>query len=235
MLNWRSWVTNLTLPLATVAIGGMMLSLPSRSLAAPAKVFVPFLERIQQDLPASFAMRLPQQIQLGYPADDEFIGSLQVRVLASDAPEGLTVGLYSRGQESHRCRIGTFAVVSANSAIAQQTFRQHRVSATPIQLTDDIRGYVLEHQSEPTATRTVSIMWRQDGLFYTIEFAAPERQNMLYMAVSMANNEPIYALNTALRGVPARTATDATAAAQWQIGDRQFQKELRLEDAVATD
>jgi len=33
-------------------------------------------------------------------------------------------------------------------------------------------------------------MWQQDGMFYTVSFANPERQNMLYMAVYMANEAP---------------------------------------------
>ncbi|WP_190342100.1 hypothetical protein [Leptolyngbya sp. FACHB-36] len=173
--------------------------------AAPADIFRSRLDQIQQALPPRFAMRLPTQILLGGPADEEFIQSLRVHVFASDTSPGLTIGLYSCGEGSPFCLIGTFAVASPNDAIVQQELKQHRAAANPIQLTPRIQGYVLDGSTKRPVSMFSSIMWQQDGFIYSVSFAEPERQNMLYMAVSMATGEPIYALNPTLRSRPAET------------------------------
>lgn len=175
--------------------------LPVKSVAAPAKAFVPHLDQIQRSLPPNFAMRLPQQILLGDPADEEFVDSLTVQVLPSTEPRGMSIALYSCNPNSPLCWIGTFSVASADSASAQASYRRHQMAA-PIQLNDTIRAYVLEEPRSQPPSQVSSMMWQQDRVFYTIQFASPERQNMLYMAVSMVNSEPIYALNPILRDLP---------------------------------
>jgi hypothetical protein len=204
MLYGQRRVRGCGLPLFVLPLFVLPLFAPLRAIAAPAKVFLPHLERIQQRLPPRFVMRLPQEILLGGPADTEFIEELTVRVLVSPVPQGLTVGLYSCETEAPQCLVGTFTVMRADSAIAQREFQQYLAGATPIQLTNSIRGYVRDLPSRRLPIMTSSVMWEQEGMFYTIRFAAPERQNMLYMAVSMANNQPIYALNPTLRDIPAR-------------------------------
>jgi len=177
----------------------------AEAIATPANVFRPHLDRIRQNLPSQFAMRLPSRILLGDPADDEFINRLIVKVFAFDSPPSLIVGLFSCEDGSPFCQIGTFSVGSASAPTVQRAWQQHIAAAAPIQLTPSIRGYVLDKRTVPIPATASSVMWQQGDMIYTVSFAAPERQNMLYMAVSMANSEPIYALNRALRDLPART------------------------------
>lgn len=169
------------------------------ALAQPANVFARHLDRIRQNLPPRFVMRLPSQVLLNEPADDAFIQTLTVRITTADSPPRLTVGLYSCEDDSQFCRIGTFSAANAQSAQAQQEYQQHIAAAAPIQLTKTIYGYVLMGTAKRPPSAFSSVMWRQDGMFYTVSFANPERQNMLYMAVYMANNDPIRA-NSAVSG-----------------------------------
>jgi len=171
-------------------------------LAVPAKVFTPHLDRIRQNLPPKFVLRLPSKILLSDPADDEFIEGLKVRITTADSPPRITVGLFSCDDDSQFCRIGTFSAESIRSPTAQQDYQQHVAAAAPIQLTTTIRGYLLAGTQRQPPSAFSSVMWQQDGMFYTISFANPERQNMLYMAVSMANDEPIAATNAALKTAP---------------------------------
>jgi hypothetical protein len=201
MRDWRKWRIELAVPMMIFPVWLATMLSPAQAVAAPAKVFSAYLDRIQQNLPPQFAMRLPAEVLLGGPADEEFLERLIVRVMPSTTPLGLTVGLHSCQEDSPFCLIGTFSVISGNSPIAQQEYRQHRAAASPIQLTKYLRGYVLERTAALFPSRMSSVMWQQGNLFYTIKFSAPERQNMLYMAVSMANAEPIYALNPVLRGL----------------------------------
>ena len=178
----------------------LFLSLTDRStiaLARPASVFAPHLDRIRKNLPPNFVLRLPSQVLLNEPADEEFIQKLTVRIVTSDSPSRFTVGLYNCEDDSQFCRIGTFSTEAATTPEAQQDYQQHVAAASPIQLTKTIRGYVLMGTAKHPPSAFSSVMWQQDGMFYTISFANPERQNMLYMAVYMANNDPITASKTA--------------------------------------
>lgn len=185
--------------LRQLAIISLWLSLTNGAIAIanPASVFVQHLDRIRQNLPPKFVMRLPSQVLLNEPADDAFIQTLTVRLTTADSPPRFTVGLYSCEDDSLFCRIGTFSAANAQSAQAQQEYQQHIAAAAPIQLTKTIHGYVLMGSVKQPPSAFSSVMWLQDGMFYTISFANPERQNMLYMAVYMANNDPITANSTA--------------------------------------
>lgn len=200
---WRAAVAVSVTAFSVLLTG---LTTATKTLAAPADVFAPHLDRIQQALPPKFIMRLPPAILLSYPADEEFIETLIVRVVSSGSPEGLTIGLYSCADNSPYCLIGTFSVFSLNASIAQQHYQQHQAAAAPIQLTDTVQGYVSDKIATQFPFQMSSVMWQQDDLFYKLHFATPERQNMLYMAVSMANEAPIYALNPILRDIQAQTS-----------------------------
>lgn len=179
MRDWRKWQTGLAVTILSFPVWLATVMSAVQAIAAPAKVFSAHLDRIQQNLPPHFVMRLPAEVLLGGPADEEFLEQLIVRVIPSKAALGLTVGLYSCQEESPFCLIGTFSVISGNSPIAQQEYRQHRSAASPIQLTKHLRGYVLERNAALFPSRISSVMWQQGDLFYTIKFSAPERQNML--------------------------------------------------------
>lgn len=202
MLLWRKGYYNASAKwfFGGIAVTALCLSLTDVStiaVASPARVFVQHLDRIRQNLPPNFVMRLPSQVLLSEPADDEFIQNLMVRIATADSPPRLTVGLYSCEDDSQFCRVGTFSAMDANTPQAQQDYQQHVAAVAPIQLTKTIRGYVLMGTAKQPPSAFSSVMWQQDGMFYTVSFANPERQNMLYMAVYMANNEPISASKAA--------------------------------------
>ncbi|MBD2038068.1 hypothetical protein H6F76_24255 [Leptolyngbya sp. FACHB-321] len=189
----------------TVAALWWLASGSAIAVAAPADVFMPHLDRIRQNLPPNVVMRLPSQIRLSYPADEEFIQTLAVRISTSDSPPRITVGLFSCEDDSPFCRIGTFSAVNTAIAQAQQDYQKHMAAAAPIQLARTIRGYLLMGTAKQPPSEFSSIMWQQDGMFYTVSLANPERQNMLYMAVYMANEAP-FTNNTALRKAPLKSA-----------------------------
>ncbi|XHX80494.1 MAG: hypothetical protein RBJ76_11355 [Stenomitos frigidus ULC029] len=191
--------------IVVAALGWMVLD-PLSAIAAPAKVFAPHLDRIRQNLPPNVVMRLPSQILLGYPADDDFIQTLTVRIITSDSPPRLTVGLFSCEDDSLFCRIGTFSVAQAATAQARQDYQQHIAAAAPIQLARTIRGYLLMGTAKQPPSAFSSVMWQQDGMFYTVSLANPERQNMLYMAVYMANSAPIVVNNATSKKAPLKPA-----------------------------
>lgn len=162
-----------------------------RVVAAPATVFTPHLEQIQRALPPDLALRLPAKILLGGPADDEFIEQLTVKLFSSTSPPGLTIGLFSCTNGPQPCLVGSFSADSRNSLVAQQEYKRHVAAAAPIRLANGVRGYLLEGTVRQPTSIFSSVMWEQDNVYYTVSFLVDERQNLLNMAASMANNNPI--------------------------------------------
>jgi hypothetical protein len=78
-----------------------------------------------------------------------------------------------------------------SSSTAQAELARHQKTGLRITLKGDVFGYVVDNQTQ-SATPFTSVMWTQDNMIYTLSFPQTERQNMLYMALSMANSDSIF-------------------------------------------
>jgi len=114
----------------------------------------------------------------------------------------LVVGLYTCEDSSQFCLVGTFSVSSIRSEIAQQQYAKHRSAVMPVTLAPKIRGYLLDGPLLRPRSEFSSVMWQQDGRFYSIRFAYPERQNILFMAKLMANGDPVVSSNPEFKEPP---------------------------------
>ncbi|WP_143467792.1 hypothetical protein [Leptolyngbya ohadii] len=170
-------------------------SLTDRAIARPAPVFVPYLSQIQRAIPPNAEMRLPAQILLGGPGGLN-PDLLLVKVLPTTAPPRLTVSLFTCGERTTSCLIGSFAAQPIASSTAQRELRRHQATATSITLTDQVRGYLIDGLRQNPTSDISSLMWQQDDIVYTISFPASERQNILYMARQMAVASPLKPLQT---------------------------------------
>lgn len=159
--------------------------------AVPADVFIPHLDKISQELPPNLVMRLPSQIMLSGPADQDFIEQLIVKVFPSQSPPGMTIGLFTCEISPQPCLIGSFSVDRKDSESAQIEQKKHQAAAAPIKLAEGVRGYFLPGDSLKPTSRFSSVIWEQNGLVYTVSFFSGERQNILNMAQSMATSPPI--------------------------------------------
>lgn len=159
--------------------------------AHPAPVFLPHMGLIQSNLPEGLAMRLPTGIPLNGPADIED-DKLVVRVFPSKTPQSFTVSIFTCDRSPYPCLLGSFSVAKKTDASAELELERHRAIGDRIPLTTNIRGYLIEgpHQNPPYQFST--LMWQQNGMIYTISFPATERENMVLMAVSMAQEQPLY-------------------------------------------
>jgi hypothetical protein len=182
---------------AALVVGG---SSP-KAAAVPADIFRPHLDQISQTLPPNLVMRLPSQISLSGPGDQDFIDELIVKVFPSQSPPGMTVGLFTCDIGPQPCLIGSFSVESKNSESAQIELKKHQAAAAPIKLAEGVQGHFLPGSSLKPASRFSSVIWEQNGLVYTVSFFSGERQNILNMAYSMANNPPINRVVTRQRMV----------------------------------
>lgn len=174
---------------------GLAMSLSSavETIAAPAAVFTPYIDRIRQRLPPNFEMRLPAEITLGdaIPLEPDEINQLVVRIFSTPAPARLTVSLFTCESSPFPCLVGSFAVDSARDANAQRELNLHRARQSPISLASGIEGYYRDGTRQTPPSDFSSVMWQQNDMIYTVSFLAQERQNILNMAASMARESPI--------------------------------------------
>ncbi len=176
--------------LGAFAAGLAVLISAANAVAQPAEVFTAHLDTIQRNLPPSHTMRLPNRILLGEAAAFD-TNELIVRVFPSTTPPRLTVSLFTCERGPFPCLVGSFMVESQISPHAQRELNRHRAMAAPITLAPDVTGYLLEGPSQNPVSSFSSIMWPQDNMIYTVSFLAHERQNILYMAASMARQAPL--------------------------------------------
>lgn len=180
--------------LAAWLIGGFSLigglGHPSIAVARPAAIFDPYLYPIRQALPPNYEMRLPAEVVLtAGPGLDP--AELIIRLLPTDSPPRLTIGLFTCDRSPFPCLVGGFTVESGQSESAQRALNDHRQSGSPITLATGIQGYLQDGPTLTPPSEFSSLMWEQRGMIYTISFLAAERENILTMGKSMANQLPL--------------------------------------------
>lgn len=185
----RAWMVGL--------ISGLLLSQVKLASARPAALFNPYLYQIRQELPPNYEMRLPSAIILtaGPGLEPE---NLIVKLMPTGSPPRLTIGLFTCEQSPFPCLVGGFTVDSSTSTSAQQELSRHRLQGNPITLAQGVRGYLREGPSLKPASEFSSLMWEQGGMIYTISFLAAERENILTMGRSMANQVPLRSIQQAM-------------------------------------
>lgn len=188
MIMDRSWFA---LAVTVGVLGNVM-----DGFARPAPVFQPHLEQIRQELPPDYIMRLPAEILLGGPGHLH-PNDLIVKVLPTSSPARMTVSLFTCERGPYPCLVGSISAESATSSNAQRELNRHEAMNTPITLANGVIGYFREGSSLTPPSDFSSVMWEQDGMIYTVSFLASERQNILYMARSMATEPPILSLQVA--------------------------------------
>ncbi|MBD2194010.1 MULTISPECIES: hypothetical protein [Calothrix] len=173
-----------TLPVVLAVLGS---TFPATAL--PSEVFTAQLPEIQENIPAGYGMRLPEHIRLGDGSERDLLSKLTVRVFPS--PRGLIVGLFNCEAATTPCLVGTFSTDNPNSVSALYEFAKHKAKGDEISLAKNIQGYFLDGNEQNPKLPFSSLMWKQDGIIHTVSFPAKERQNILFMGYSMANQPAI--------------------------------------------
>lgn len=177
------WLTSLI----TLAILGSTWEVCARPIAAS----VLNLERIQSSVPVGLVMRLPTDILLSDPSDIEE-SKLIVRVFPSETPLSFTVSLFTCKENPYPCLVGSFSVDRSTSPSAKRELERHQTLGDRITLTPNVTGYLIEGPLQNPSYVFSTVIWQQEDMIYTISFPAIERQNILFMAASMARGKPIY-------------------------------------------
>lgn len=153
------------------------------SAPAPADLFRPYLDRIQQNLLDDWVMRLPHQEALLQALDLE-PQAYSVGLMSATLPAQLRLTLFDCEDALPSCFVSSFAVEDEATAALHESWPPLRPDAW-ITLTPEIEAYL---QTGPTFSL---VRWQQDDLIYTVKFPSEAQQRWLYLARSMANAHPI--------------------------------------------
>lgn len=173
------------LAVACLAIAATLPLSPARAES----VFEPYKESIREQIPAGLALRLPSEI-LVTPVKEQAIDNFTVRVFVNQRPPRLTISLHSC-QTGNPCLLGSFVTQRADDTEAKRELERHRRNGLRITLKPNVAAYVIDSAQPQSSTAFATMMWEQDNMIQTLSFPQSERQNMMYMALSMANADPI--------------------------------------------
>ena len=190
--KWRIINRSFAISLGALAQGCLLvLNSPSVVFARPASVFTSHLEEIQSNLPVGLAIRLPAELRMARLLDiDE--SRLIVRVFPSETPLSFTVSLFTCSRGSFPCLLGSFSANSKTNVSAQRELQKYKEKGDRITLAPNVEGYLIEGPEQNPSYSFSAVMWEQNNIIYTINFPAIERQNILFMALSMAQEQPLY-------------------------------------------
>jgi hypothetical protein len=172
----------------------LMISQPIYAL--PADIFAPHLQSIENELPTGLTFRLPSYFSI-FQHSDINPNDLIITRFASDFPLKYNLSVFTCKEGIYSCLLSSFSVERADSVERFNELLYYSNHGDPILLNSDyqgylIRGYLIDGNKHNPPSPFSSILWQQDYMIYTISFPATERQSLLYMAFSMAQENPIY-------------------------------------------
>ena len=186
-MMWSNFIQRVSI-LSVLAIAAALPINPAQAES----VFDPYKEILSEQIPLGLSLRLPDQLLLNQ-AKEIGIENFTVRVFVSQNPSRFTLSLHSCPQGSNQpCLLGSFVTENANNQMAQSELKRHENQGARITLDSGIFGYVIDSDRPRGSDDFATIMWAQDNMIHTLSFPQAERQNMMYMAVSMAKSDAIF-------------------------------------------
>ncbi|MEG4286312.1 hypothetical protein QUB68_24590 [Microcoleus sp. A006_D1] len=182
--------------MATLTILGIGAFIKPQFVSAePASIFRPLLRDIQRQLPRGMVMRLPAAIPNppsgipGYrptiiPSNDREGGYFGIVLVTSNCPETRLVAV---------CDTGRIIVEKRNSN-TNQRLREDQQQGSSIKLKTGVRGFYRSY-IQPTRGQMNEISWEQDGMIFRVMSRSMSQEQVINVAISMANELPIKPTN----------------------------------------
>jgi len=184
---------SLIVSLAILGVGVLTRNQPAN--AEPASIFRPLLRDIQRQLPRGMVMRLPAVIPNppsglpGYrptiiPSNDREGGYFAIVLVTSNCPETRLVAV---------CDTGRIIVEKRNSN-TNQRLREDQQQGSSIKLKTGVLGFYRSY-IQPSRGQMNEISWEQDGMIFRVMSHSMSQEQVINVAISMANELPIKAKN----------------------------------------
>jgi hypothetical protein len=176
-------------------LGVCCLTKPQPAIAEPASIFRPFIRDIQTQLPKGMVMRLPAVI----PKPPSGIPGYRPAIISFNAPEGgsLAIILVTSNCPETRlvavCDTGRIVVERRNSN-TNQKLREDQQQGSSIKLKTGVRGFYRSY-IQPSRGQMNEISWEQDGMIFRVMSRSMSQEQVINVAISMANELPIKSTN----------------------------------------
>lgn len=158
--------------------------------ARSADIFTPYLPEIKNSLPKRWVMRLPSVVLFRYTPEANN-NKLIVRVFSANTPPAINVSLFTCETGIQPCLLASFTADKQDSFNGKEAFKKHKDAGRVVSLDNNIKGYILAGPLQKQPVPFWSIMWEQDGMFYTVSVMDRERERLRDLAYSMANNRDV--------------------------------------------
>ena len=181
--------------LSCTVLGVYCLTKPQTANAEPASIVRPLIRDIQTQLPRGMVMRLPAVIPNppsgipGYrptiiPSNDRAGGYFAIILVTSNCPETRLVAVCDTGR----------IVVERRNSNTNQRLREDQQQGSSINLKTGVRGFYRSY-IQPTRGQMNEISWEQDGMIFRVMSRSMTQEQVINVAISMANELPIKAKN----------------------------------------
>jgi hypothetical protein len=207
----------------SLAIAGVsLLSRLQPATSAPAPTFRPILRDIQNQLPRGMVMRLPASLEL-----TDFQGK-KITMYPILEP-------YRRGEfrlslvtepscQARYCQIGYIAAFQKNQNSDNPHLAQ-RSSGVPVNLGEKVRGVYVAVDSRGASSGPYGlVIWEQNNLTFLVSLPfnpnltlAQNKQKIIDIATSMANEPPIYDIATANSQIVTGRSQQLTRCVRWSV------------------
>ncbi|MBW4563430.1 MAG: hypothetical protein KME32_20245 [Mojavia pulchra JT2-VF2] len=159
-----------------------------------AEIFTPRLKEIKASLAPGWVMRLPSHISLS----DNWEGqtSKYINVFYLSSRPSLKINIFSCEQQQSGCLVGIITTDFQANIDTEKELEKYQNIATPIVLSQNIQGYLLEGQKQNPKSEFSHLIWQQDNQFYKVSYKTQSYQKLLEIVNSMVEATPIYSTNT---------------------------------------
>jgi len=189
----RRSLLSLIVNLAILGVGVLTRNQPAN--AEPAPMFRPILRDIQTQLSKNMVMRLPAAI----PNPPSGIPGYRPAIISSNAREGgyLAIILVTSNCPETRlvavCDTGRIFVERRNSN-TNQRLRENQQKGSSISLKTGVSGFYRSY-IQSTRGKMHEIIWEQDGMIFGVMSRSLSQEQVINVAISMANELPIKPTN----------------------------------------
>jgi hypothetical protein len=182
--------------LGSIAIPGLSI-IPSAAVASPAPLFKNIIPNIRRELPKSMVMRLPSFVPNVYKGISDYNGNgTKVYATGSKNSPGAEGGYnvyLSRTPDCNAtsCGVGYISVSRNKPSIRDSQSGHENVEyEKSITIKPGLSGYYFYARAGSAGERH-NIYWKQNGLYFLLNFRGFEKEEVKRMATSMAKEKNI--------------------------------------------
>jgi len=181
----------LSLTMSLTILGTSLLTQIKSTIAVPAPIFQPILQDIRNQLPLNMVIRLPDYLP------EVTTEGIKIYAQVRQYSEGYEGGYTGVDFAAHpdctttSCGLGHIFVSREEPYQHENNeISENYHQAKPINLKQGVKGYYFYARGGSSGYRH-HVIWKQNGLFFEVDFRGLSKEQVIDIAKSMAKESPI--------------------------------------------